>query len=34
MDRRRRVLGVAFALYKLDKTPTRSDVIERVAGML
>lgn len=28
--RRAETLGIAFALYKLDKTPDRSDVIERV----
>jgi aminoglycoside phosphotransferase (APT) family kinase protein len=31
---RARILGVAFALYKIDKTPTRSDVIERAEPML
>ena len=28
------LLGIAFALYKLDKTPDRSDVIDRVTTLL
>lgn len=29
-----RLLGIAFALYKLAKTPDRADVVERVESML
>lgn len=32
--RRSMTLGIAFALYKLDKTPDRADVIERVARLI
>jgi aminoglycoside phosphotransferase (APT) family kinase protein len=32
--RRSLALGIAFALYKLDKTPDRPDVIERVARLI
>ena len=31
--RRSAPLGIAFALYKLDKTPDRDDVVERVAQL-
>lgn len=29
-----RLLGIAFALYKLDKTPDRADVVQRVDALL